>query len=42
MLEDETGVFNVIVWRKTYKCYRRTVIAEQLLRVTGHLLPMVS
>ncbi|MEI4261690.1 OB-fold nucleic acid binding domain-containing protein [Roseovarius sp. D0-M9] len=36
-LEDETGVVNVIVWRKIYEAYRRAVIAGRLLRVTGRV-----
>ena len=36
-LEDETGVINVIVWRKIYERFRRAVIAGRLLRVTGRL-----
>jgi len=36
-LEDETGVINVIVWRKLYERYRRAIIAGRLLRVTGRL-----
>jgi DNA-directed RNA polymerase len=36
-LEDETGVVNVIVWRKMYEQFRRAVIAGRLLRVTGRL-----
>ena len=36
-LEDETGVVNVIVWRKLYETFRRAVIAGRLLRVTGRL-----
>lgn len=36
-LEDETGVVNVIVWRKIYEAFRRAVIAGRLLRVTGRL-----
>jgi len=36
-LEDETGVVNVIVWRKMYERFRRAVIAGRLLRVTGRL-----
>jgi DNA polymerase III alpha subunit len=36
-LEDETGVSNVIVWRKIYERFRRAVIAGRLLRVTGRL-----
>ncbi|OIQ27125.1 MAG: hypothetical protein BM562_15450 [Alphaproteobacteria bacterium MedPE-SWcel] len=34
-LEDETGIVNIIVWRKTYERFRRAVIAGRLLRVTG-------
>lgn len=36
-LEDETGVVNIIVWRKVYERFRRAVIAGRLLRVTGRL-----
>ena len=36
-LEDETGVVNVIVWRKIYEQFRRAVIAGRLLRVTGRI-----
>ncbi|MCZ4353054.1 OB-fold nucleic acid binding domain-containing protein [Roseovarius aestuarii] len=36
-LEDETGVVNVVVWRKLYEQYRRAVIAGRLLRVTGRI-----
>ena len=36
-LEDETGIVNVIVWRKIYETYRRAVIAGRLLRVTGRI-----
>ena len=36
-LEDETGVVNVIVWRKLYEHFRRAVIAGRMLRVTGRL-----
>jgi len=36
-LEDETGVVNVIVWRKLYDAFRRAVIAGRLLRVTGRI-----
>lgn len=36
-LEDETGVVNIIVWRKIYEQFRRAVIAGRLLRVTGRL-----
>ncbi|MEM6619218.1 MAG: OB-fold nucleic acid binding domain-containing protein [Pseudomonadota bacterium] len=34
-LEDETGICNVIVWRKIYETFRRPVVAGRLLRVTG-------
>lgn len=36
-LEDETGVSNVIVWKMTFKRFRRAVIAGRMLRVTGRL-----
>ncbi len=36
-LEDETGVANIIVWRKIYEAFRRAVIAGRLLRVTGRV-----
>lgn len=36
-LEDETGVVNVIIWRKIYEAFRRAVISGRLLRVTGRL-----
>jgi DNA-directed RNA polymerase len=36
-LEDETGVVNVIVWRKLYEAFRRAVISGRLLRVTGRV-----
>lgn len=36
-LEDETGICNVIVWRKIYDSFRRAVIAGRLLRVTGRV-----
>lgn len=36
-LEDETGVVNVIVWRKLYERFRRAVIAGRCLRVIGRL-----
>jgi single-strand DNA-binding protein len=36
-LEDETGIANVIVWRKVYERFRRAVIAGRLLRVTGRV-----
>lgn len=36
-LEDETGVVNIVVWRKLYEHFRRAVIAGRLLRVTGRI-----
>ena len=36
-LEDETGVVNVIVWRKLYEQFRRAVISGRMLRITGRL-----
>lgn len=36
-LEDETGVVNIIVWRRIYEKFRRAVIAGRMLRVTGRL-----
>ncbi|MEM1004292.1 MAG: OB-fold nucleic acid binding domain-containing protein [Pseudomonadota bacterium] len=36
-LEDETGVVNVVVWRKIYEQFRRAVISGRLLRVTGRM-----
>ena len=36
-LEDETGISNVIVWRKIYERFRRAVIAGRCLRVAGRL-----
>jgi len=36
-LEDETGIVNVIVWRKFYERFRRAVISGRMLRVTGRL-----
>ena len=36
-LEDETGISNVIVWRKMYERFRRAVIAGRMLRVTGRI-----
>jgi len=36
-LEDETGICNVIVWRKIYERFRRAVVAGRLLRVTGRV-----
>lgn len=36
-LEDESGVSNVVVWRKVYERFRRIVMGGRLLRVTGYL-----
>jgi error-prone DNA polymerase len=36
-LEDETGVSNIVVWRKTYERFRKAVVAARLLRVTGRI-----
>jgi DNA polymerase III alpha subunit len=36
-LEDETGISNIVVWRKTYERFRRAVLAGRLLRVTGRV-----
>lgn len=36
-LEDETGVVNIVVWRKIYEAFRRAVISGRLLRVTGRV-----
>lgn len=36
-LEDETGVANVVVWRRVFERYRPVVVAGRLLRVTGRL-----
>ncbi|MCA0928619.1 OB-fold nucleic acid binding domain-containing protein [Ruegeria profundi] len=36
-LEDETGIVNVVVWRKIYERFRRAVISGRLLRVTGQM-----
>ncbi len=36
-LEDETGVVNVVVWRKVFEQFRRAVIAGRMLRVAGRM-----
>ncbi|MFZ1224519.1 MAG: error-prone DNA polymerase [Dokdonella sp.] len=36
-LEDETGVSNVVVWRRVYETFRKAVIAGRLVRVTGKI-----
>jgi error-prone DNA polymerase len=36
-MEDETGVANVIVWRRVFQAYRRVLLDSRLLSVTGTL-----
>ena len=36
-LEDESGICNVIVWRRIYETFRRAVIAGRALKVTGRI-----
>ncbi|MFC7705828.1 OB-fold nucleic acid binding domain-containing protein [Plastorhodobacter daqingensis] len=36
-LEDETGVSNIVVWKRTYEMFRSAVSAGRLLRVTGRI-----
>jgi len=36
-LEDETGIANIVVWKRVYETFRRQVIAGRLLRVTGRI-----
>lgn len=36
-LEDETGIVNIVVWRKMYDRFRRAVIAGRMLRITGRM-----
>lgn len=36
-LEDESGICNVIVWRRIYEAFRRAVIAGRALKVTGRI-----
>ncbi|NEY89470.1 error-prone DNA polymerase [Tabrizicola oligotrophica] len=36
-LEDETGVSNVVIWRRVYEVFRKAVIAGRLVRVTGRI-----
>ena len=36
-VEDETGVANIVVWRKTFERFRRVVLTARLLRVHGRL-----
>ena len=36
-LEDETGTTNIIIWKKIFNKYRRTIIESRLLKITGKL-----
>uniref|UniRef100_UPI002FDED319 helix-hairpin-helix domain-containing protein n=1 Tax=Tabrizicola sp. TaxID=2005166 RepID=UPI002FDED319 len=36
-LEDETGVSNVVVWRRIYETFRKAIITGRLLRITGRI-----
>ncbi|MDR5653196.1 error-prone DNA polymerase [Ruixingdingia sedimenti] len=36
-LEDETGVANIVVWKRIYDTFRKAVVAGRLLRVTGRV-----
>lgn len=36
-LEDETGVANIIVWRKVFEGFRRVVLGARLVAVTGRV-----
>jgi error-prone DNA polymerase len=36
-IEDETGVANIIVWRKTFGLFRSVVLGARFVRVTGRL-----
>ncbi len=36
-LEDETGICNVVVWRKMYEKFRRAVISGRCLKITGRI-----
>ncbi|AOZ68449.1 error-prone DNA polymerase [Rhodobacter xanthinilyticus] len=36
-LEDETGVSNIVIWKKVFARFRRAVMGGRLLRVTGRL-----
>lgn len=36
-LEDETGVVNVVIWRKIFDRFRRAVISGRMLRITGRV-----
>jgi error-prone DNA polymerase len=36
-LEDETGTFNLVVWRDLFEEYRKPILGAKLLMVEGHL-----
>ncbi|OWJ75912.1 error-prone DNA polymerase [Haematobacter genomosp. 1] len=36
-LEDETGVSNIVVWKRTFERFRRVVMGGRLIRVTGRV-----
>jgi error-prone DNA polymerase len=36
-LEDETGTFNLVVWRNLFEQYRKEILSAKLLMVEGHL-----
>jgi error-prone DNA polymerase len=36
-LEDETGIANIVIWRKTFDLNRRAILASRLLAVRGRL-----
>lgn len=36
-IEDETGIANIIIWKKTMEAYRRVVMGARLVRVRGRL-----
>jgi error-prone DNA polymerase len=36
-LEDETGVSNIVVWRKIYAAFRKAVLTARLMRVTARI-----
>ena len=36
-LEDEFGVFNIIIWPNIFKKYRSQIIGGRMLRITGKI-----
>jgi len=36
-LEDETGIANIVIWRKVFEANRRVVLSSRLLAVKGQL-----